>query len=47
MDGFSPEEEMIQTSPELEDIEDISMDPSIGPDRSRGKLQRGNTTTHK
>lgn len=46
MDGFTPESEMM-SSPEMEDLEDISMDTSIGPEgKPPGKL-KPTTTKHK
>lgn len=46
VDGFTPESEMM-SSPEMEDLEDISMDTSIGPEgKPPGKL-KPTTTKHK
>ncbi|CAL4074756.1 unnamed protein product, partial [Meganyctiphanes norvegica] len=47
VDGFTPESEMM-SSPEMEDLEDISMDTSIGPDKHKppGKI-KSSTTQHK
>ena len=48
IDGFGPgKEDMIEMSPEIEDLEDISMDPSYGPDSKQGKMQKSTTTKHK
>ena len=46
VDGFSPEFEMM-SSPEMEEVEDISMDTSIGPEgRPPGRI-KPTTTKHK
>lgn len=46
VDGFSPESEVV-SSPEMEDLEDISLDTSIGPHHPPGRLSRPTTTQHK
>ncbi|XP_050703532.1 C-Jun-amino-terminal kinase-interacting protein 4-like isoform X5 [Eriocheir sinensis] len=47
VDGFSPESEVV-SSPEMEDLEDISMDTSLGPHHiPPGKMARPTTTQQK
>lgn len=46
VDGFTPESE-IMTSPEIEDLEDISMDTSIGPEGRPPGRMKSTTTKHK
>ncbi|XP_063854126.1 C-Jun-amino-terminal kinase-interacting protein 4-like [Scylla paramamosain] len=48
VDGFSPESEAMVSSPEMEDLEDISLDTSIGPHHQPpGRMARPTTTQHK
>ncbi|XP_071545162.1 C-Jun-amino-terminal kinase-interacting protein 4 isoform X48 [Panulirus ornatus] len=46
VDGFTPESEMM-SSPEIEDLEDITMDTSIGPEGKPPGRIKPTTTKHK
>nr|XP_053632703.1 C-Jun-amino-terminal kinase-interacting protein 4-like isoform X19 [Cherax quadricarinatus] len=46
VDGFTPESE-VMSSPEMEDLEDISMDTSIGPEGKPPGRIKSTTTKHK
>ncbi|XP_076039839.1 JNK-interacting protein syd isoform X6 [Oratosquilla oratoria] len=47
VDGFTPESEVMESSPEIEDLEDISMDTSIGPEGRLPSRTKSTTTKHK